>query len=82
MAKLKLPSGAHVLRAIRGASGYSQWEMASKLNVRERTYQRLEAGTTRLTAEMLWRARAVALESPGASEGASLDVLVATGSVR
>lgn len=81
MAKHAQPSGAQVLRAIREASGYSQWEMASKLNVRERTYQRLEGGATRLTAEMLWKARAVALESPGASVGASLDVLVATGNV-
>jgi transcriptional regulator with XRE-family HTH domain len=82
MAKKRLPPAAQLLRSIRAATGYSQTEMAFRLKVRERTYQRLEAGSTRLTAEMLWRARAVALESPGASTVASLDTAMASGALR
>jgi len=82
MAKTKLPRGAQILRALRAAAGLSTTEMAAKLGLRERSYQRLEDGTTRLLAETLWEARAVALSAmghPGGGSTAHLDRCIAEG---
>ena len=77
----QLPRGARVLRAIRGASGYSQVEMAAKLKMPLRRYQRIEQGTTRVLAEMLWEARAIALASTGLKSLPPLDAAIAEGRV-